>query len=208
MDDLDRLLKSEADWISPNPTTYQLKTDPKPADGSKVLLPDTDHLWGVGGDVAWVWKSFLRGMNPILMDTYRRNVLRGPGDGVPLEEMRQAMGATRRIALELDLAAMTPRCELASSRYCLAGQGLRGMEYVIYLPEGGKVSVDLTGANKILEVVWGDPLGRTREVAGQVQAGSKCEFSAPTPGDAVLWLRPARLAASTVRPTSPLPSSE
>lgn len=36
----------------------------------KVILVDTDHLWGVGGSPAWVWKSFLRGHNPIFMDPY------------------------------------------------------------------------------------------------------------------------------------------
>ena len=49
---------------------YQI--DPPAADGRKVILTDTDHLWGIGGDVAWVWKSFLRGLNPIFMDPYTR----------------------------------------------------------------------------------------------------------------------------------------
>ncbi|UCC17485.1 MAG: aldo/keto reductase, partial [Dehalococcoidales bacterium] len=44
------------------------RDNPPFADGKKVILSDTDHLWGIGGDVAWAWKTFLRGMNPLFMD--------------------------------------------------------------------------------------------------------------------------------------------
>ncbi len=46
------------------------KFDPPSADGKKVVLPDTDHLWGHGGNYKWVWKCFLRGLNPIFMDPW------------------------------------------------------------------------------------------------------------------------------------------
>ncbi|MDQ1329392.1 MAG: hypothetical protein QG641_2682, partial [Candidatus Poribacteria bacterium] len=63
------LFNSPADWISPNPEGGY--TDNPPAgDGSKVILSDTDHLWGIGGNQAWVWKSFCRGLNPLFMDPY------------------------------------------------------------------------------------------------------------------------------------------
>ncbi|MBM3334472.1 hypothetical protein FJY63_07405, partial [Candidatus Sumerlaeota bacterium] len=156
--DLDRLLKSPADWISPNPDRYDYKNDPPAADGAKVVLPDTDHLWGVGGNVAWVWKSFLRGLNPIFMDPYRRGVLdRGPDD--QWEPVRRAMGVTRRLAEQVNLSAMTPRKELARSGYCLADPG---REYLIYLPQGGEVTVDLSAATGDLAVEWMDPVVRNR----------------------------------------------
>ena len=63
------LLASPADWISPN-ATGGYKENPPAADGCKVILSDTDHLWGMGGTQAWVWKSFLRGLNPLFMDPY------------------------------------------------------------------------------------------------------------------------------------------
>ena len=75
VDDLDRLLNSPADWISPNPDRFDYKTNPPASDATKVILLDTDHLWGVGGDSAWVWKSCTRGLNPIFMDPYQRGVL-------------------------------------------------------------------------------------------------------------------------------------
>lgn len=42
--------------------------NPPAADGSRVILADTDHLGGIWGTSQWVWKSFLRGLNPIFMD--------------------------------------------------------------------------------------------------------------------------------------------
>ena len=56
-----------ADWVSPN-SENGFKDNPPTNNGSKVILIDTDHLWGGGGDIAWVWKSFARGHNPIFMD--------------------------------------------------------------------------------------------------------------------------------------------
>jgi len=75
------LFDSPADWISPAKepqdwlypgTTFMedYQNDPPAADGRKVILNDTDHLWGHGGNPKWVWKSFTRGLNPIFMDPW------------------------------------------------------------------------------------------------------------------------------------------
>ena len=66
---------SKAEAVSPAlPAPYTAKygyrDDPPPNDGRKVIVNDTDHLWGVGGTRDWVWKSFMRGLNPIYMDPY------------------------------------------------------------------------------------------------------------------------------------------
>ena len=47
------------------------------------------------------------------------------------EFCRRAMGHTLAYANRMNLAAMTPRDDLASSGYCLANPG---EEYLIYLP--------------------------------------------------------------------------
>lgn len=47
------LLESPADWISPN-SEGGFRDDPPDLHGAKVVLSDTDHLWGVGGDAIWV----------------------------------------------------------------------------------------------------------------------------------------------------------
>jgi hypothetical protein len=183
--DFDRLIQSPADWISPNPNRYDYKNDPPAAEGAKVIVPDTDHLWGVGGNVGWVWKSFARGLNPIFMDSYRRGVLdRGPDD--QWEPIRRAMGVTRRLAERVNLSAMTPRNELAGSGYCLADPG---REYLIYLPQGGEVTANVSAAMGELAVEWIDPVEGTVSRAEPTPGSGQRILKAPFAGDAVLYLR-------------------
>jgi hypothetical protein len=188
------LWASPADWISPQDdgTPGDFRGDPPAADGRKVMISDTDHLWGEGGDHRWVWKSFLRGYNPIYMD--RVAVLTGnpKGDIAGAETARRAMGYTRRLAERVNLAAMRPHDELASTRYSLADPG---REYLIYLPDGGEVTVDLRAASGTLAVEWVNPRTGAATDAGTVQGGSQRSFDAPDEGDWVLYLRRKRSTA-------------
>lgn len=181
------LVRSSADWISPNPDAdpFNYRTNPPSADGRKVILADTDHLWGIGGDVAWVWKSFLRGLNPLFMDPYKQEVLQGGADS-KWEPVRRAMGVTRRLADRVNLVAMTPRGELASSSYCLANPA---NEYLVYLPAGDEVKVDLSGAAGEFQVEWIHPVQGQRTLAGSTSGGAARTFKAPFSGGAVLHLR-------------------
>ncbi len=181
------LFASPADWISPNPDVagdYDYRTNPPPADGSKVILSDTDHLWGIGGNPDWVWKSFLRGHNPLFMDPYDNRVL-GKTRPESWNGVRVSMGHARRLAERLDLAAMTPREDLASTRYCLAGP----TQYVVYLPEGGEVEVDLSGVAGPLAVEWMAPVAGAIQSGKPVTGGGKRSFPSPLTGPAVLLLR-------------------
>ena len=185
VDDLERLLKSPADWISPNPDHFNYKTNPPPADGTKIIIPDTDHLWGVGGDVAWVWKSFLRGNNPIYMDPVNASSVWEPMPA-NAEEVRKNLGYARGFAQRIDLARTKPDTELASTGFCLANPGI---EYLIYQPTPGEpFTVALKAGSYRYE--WFDPQKGT--VAGEgsleVSAGSR-QFQAPFNQDAVLYLK-------------------
>ena len=117
------LFDGPADWISPNPEGGY-KDDPPANDGRKVVLNDTDHLWGIGGNSAWAWKSFLRGHHPIFMDPYDGRVL-GRRFDPQFDPLRRSLGQTLRYAERLDLAAMRPVPDLASSR-SRPGARLRG----------------------------------------------------------------------------------
>ncbi len=187
VDDLGRLLDSPADWISPNPDGFDYKNDPPAATGAKVILLDTDHLWGVGGNVQWVWKSFTRGLNPIFMDPYLRQVL-DMGDEAEWEGCRRALGVTRRLAEEVGMDGMVPRPELASTGYCLSEEG---RVYLVYLPEGGEVRVDLLGVRGRVRAEWLDPrTGKARD-GGEAEGGGRVTWTAPEAGDAVLCVRVA-----------------
>ncbi|MBC7286844.1 MAG: hypothetical protein H5T86_02135 [Armatimonadetes bacterium] len=183
------LFDSPADWISPNPDGGY-RDDPPVADGRKVVLNDTDHLWGIGGNQAWVWKSFCRGHNPIFMDPYANELYtdrpeeRGKLDA-RWDPIRRSLGYTRRFALRVDLARALPLPALASSRYCLA---VPGEQYLVYVPGGGTVSVDVTAARGQLRAEWFDPSTGRSVDAGAIEGGARRELTAPFPGDAVLFL--------------------
>ncbi len=181
----DSLLASPADWISPGRNDGYGGEPPAWNEG-KVSLLDTDHIWGIGGNPAWVWKSFLRGHNPIFMDPYDHRVL-GKGPTNRWDDVRQAMGQSRRLAAGVNLAAMTPHDELVSTKYCLANPGV---DYIVFVPKGGVVTVDLTAASGTLTAEWVNPIAGVATPGGKVAGGGKRELRAPTPtnDDAVLRL--------------------
>ncbi|HYG61369.1 MAG TPA: DUF6298 domain-containing protein, partial [Thermoanaerobaculia bacterium] len=178
------LLSSPADWISPSRKGGWM-TSPPPADPTgKVVLLDTDHLWGIGGDRRWVWKSFLRGHHILYMD---------PLDADPVREgARRAMGHARRFAERMDFAALVPEPRLASTGYCLAKRVPGEEEVLVYQPRSGwarSFSVDLTGIAGELTAEWFDPEAGATTRAERVTAGARRRLRAPFPGDSVLYLR-------------------
>jgi hypothetical protein len=184
---LDSMLASPADWISPGRVDGYGQDPPAwDAKHNKISLLDTDHIWGVGGDANWVWKSFLRGHNPILMDPYDGAVLGKPADR-RWEPVRQAMGHARRWAERMNLAAMAPHNDLASTQYCLANPG---QEYLVYLPAGGQVTVDLSAAQGDVAMEWFDPTEGQQVATGTVGGGARREIESPISGPAVLHLAP------------------
>ena len=193
---LDDLLNSHADWISPGGAAFQW--EPQANDGKKVIINDTDHLWGEGGDRAWVWKSFTRGLNAIYMDCYEASFCTTypPDDPTRLSVVAN-LGYTLDYAQRMNLAAMVPRSDLCSSQYCLANPAADGAEYLVYLPAGsmaetildkfglrnqnldmvlapnGSVTVDLSAARGELTVEWLSPQ------TGEVTPGSPVTGGAP-----------------------------
>ena len=134
------LFASPADWISPNDVVVY-RMDPPRADGSKVILADTDHFWGVGGNAIWVWKSFFRGLNPIFMDPLDGAIIAVDPVKVDVRAIRRSMGQTLAWSKRIDLATMKPHGEMASSTYCLADPG---REYLVFVPENSSgVTVEL-----------------------------------------------------------------
>jgi len=179
------LFDSPADWISPNPEGG-FRDNPPDVKGTKVVLSDTDHLWGIGGDAVWVWKTFTRGLNPIFMDTYDGKVLGKvrPQDDGPRRAMGQALALSRRITL----ARCTPHGELASTGYCLAEPGV---SYIILAPEGGEVEINLTETKSTFTAEWHEVNSGKVSEAGTLSGGSKQLVKPPFQGSAVLSLHTA-----------------
>lgn len=180
------MLASPADWISPGRADGYAENPPAwEATHGKVSLLDTDHIWGVGGDAGWVWRSMTRGHNPIFMDPWDGSVLGRPGDK-QFDRLRKAMGQARKYAERMNLAKMGPANAAASSGYCLSdGKS----EFLVYVPKGGAVTVDVTGVKGEMTVEWFDPKA-DRAVAGKaVAGGAKRELKPPLEGEMVLYLK-------------------
>ncbi|MBM4026179.1 MAG: hypothetical protein FJ280_12350 [Planctomycetes bacterium] len=183
------LFNGPADWISPGGYAGRGYINPETipaADGKKVLLFDTDHVWGVGGaDQAWVWQTFTRGHNPLFMD-FLSEITEHVVWYRQAPEVRAAMGHTRSYAMKMNLAAMTPRDDLASTRYCLANPG---KEYLIYLPDGGEVTVDLSAVPGQFAQEWFNPKSGSSTAGKVLSAGARRACQAPFTGQAVLYLK-------------------
>jgi len=193
------LFQSPADWVSPNPQAEELYNycyNPPPADAKKVILLDTDHLWGIGGDSEWVWKAFTRGYNPIFMDPYDTGFMDPCDSGLidvgkidpDWESARKAMGQTRMFAQRINLGEMKPHPELAHARYCLANPGT---EYLIYIPPemSKREQVDLSAAKANLRVEWFNPDTGVGFNAQTIKGGKKMVFRSPFSNGAVLYIK-------------------
>lgn len=176
------LLNSPADWISP-PGTRNWAEEPPEADGSKVIIADVDHIWPSAPQHGWIWKVFVRGSQPILMDFYAHGTPTWIS-GSEQESMRKNMGYTKAYADKMDLASVKPRGDLTSTGYALANPG---SEYLVYAPSGGSFWVDLVADSYCLE--WFNPRSGSVEQTGFITAsGGNQAFNPPFGGDAVLYL--------------------
>jgi hypothetical protein len=203
------LFASSADWISPRSDGVFM--DHQLRDSRKVIITDTDHVQKVEEDRIWVWKSFLKGLNPIYMDYSLESDL-------SREPARKAMGDTLAYSKRVNLAAMFPHSHLASTGYCLANPG---SEYLIYLPSGAiikghgyralrwlsrfsenkalrwvtqrgglnsTVTVDLSATTGTLYVEWFNPSTGSIISEGTTTGGIRRDFVAPFVSDAVLYI--------------------
>ena len=203
------LFASPADWISPNGDV----NNPLAADGSKVILSDTDHLCGVCGDRAWVWKSLTMGENPIFMDPYDgvdegRGSFPGYDPNNPNDvSIRKNLGYALTYANRMNLVEMTPQPYLCSTGYCLANPIAKGSEYLVYLPDGGSVNVDLSATSETLKVEWFNPDQGTKTAGGTTSSGGVKSFTAPFGGDAVLYIYSTSVPIPSATPV-PTPRPE
>jgi hypothetical protein len=173
------LFDSPADWISPNPEGgYR---DNPPADNrGKVIITDTDHLWGIGGNQTWVWKNFTRGLNPIFMDPYDGIVL-GEKLTPTFEPIRKSMGYALKFARRMDLN----KCKPMASGYCLANPG---KQYLAFQPAKGEpLKLKLEPGTYRYE--WFDPASGKTISKGRTDATkTETTFENPVNGEAVLYV--------------------
>jgi len=174
------LFDSPADWVSPNPQGGY-RDNPPANDGRKVVLTDTDHLWGIGGNQAWVWKSFTRGLNPIFMDPYDGVVL-GKRFDPKFEPIRRSMGYALRFAQRMDLN----KCKPSTNDYCLSNPGI---QYLVYQPNAGE-PVNLKLSPREYGFEWLNPGSGKTIKKGKIRGKENQETTIDNPAksDAVLYV--------------------
>jgi hypothetical protein len=170
-----QLHRSGADWIS-LAGWHTHKDDHLESDGRKVSLLDTDHVFGIGGDAAWVWKAFCRGHNVLYMDSLTGTGIAGrlfeaPPDLAAVEASgRRGLAGTRLAAGLVDIGRMAPRRDLSSSGYALAAEG---EAYVAYAE--APFTLDLrAAAGRDFRASWidaarGIPIGEARVAGGETR---------------------------------------
>jgi hypothetical protein len=178
----EELWDSHADVISPGSLTDggAYMDNPPANDGDKIIITDTDHLWGCGGNGAWVWKSFTRGLHPIYMDGWDWG-----GACTPSPDIRSQMGYTRSYALRMNLANCVPSTSIANTGWCLADAG---DAYLVFAPNGGTITVNLSAASGSFDVEWFNPETGQASAGTDVTGGAVRTFNAPFGGQAVLFV--------------------
>jgi Putative collagen-binding domain of a collagenase len=184
------LWASQADAIAPCSEGKQdYRSDPPAAGGKKVVIADADHIIWTTPDPRFVWKNFLRGNNPVIFDwglvPFDWNLGKVVADHSAWKPPRRALGYTRSYANKMNLAAMTPSAELASTSYCLANPG---REYLVYQPGSGAFTVKLSAGTYASE--WFNPgSGSVTPTGSFTTHGENRSFSPPFSGDAILYLK-------------------
>jgi hypothetical protein len=191
------LFATSADWISPsNGRLFEYRYNPPAADGSKVILTDTDHLWGHGCEIGWIWKSFARGMNVLFMDPWEpipsdmpawvhNNVSLNQRHYYLWDAVRRNLGYTRRFAQRMNLNGCAPHNALCTSSYCLATPG---QEYLCFFPNGGHEGLDLWDAPGQFAVEWFNPATGEASNGEAITGNRRHALAAPFAGPAVLYL--------------------
>lgn len=196
-----RLFASAADYVAPDCNAADgggrgylsgaYTWGSAPFDRSRhVVVLDTDHLWGIGGDEAWAWKSFCRGYQLLYMDPCTDQPWKffshpdWPQGSHAL--LRCALGKIRDYAERMDLKTAAPSNHLSTTTYCLATPG---REYLVYQPDSGPFSLDLPAGTYDAEWHWPNiPSGQTGIV--MEHSGGWKTFSASMSSVLLLKRRP------------------
>ena len=134
------------------------------------------------------WTRFVSGGHINPLDWTFEGPHGGDNDGTGGETLRRQLGIlSRYVNNVVGFSEMVPHDNfvLSGNAYCLANIG---SEYVLYLPEGGSVTVDLSGAAGTLPVEWLNVQTEQTTPASPATGGGPVAFVSPLTGDCVLHI--------------------
>jgi len=129
------------------------------------------------------WVSFLSGGMISILDWTWDPVNGGSSLGSSGHDHRAHLVHLLAFVDATQYTRLTPANSLVSTGYCLA---LPGVEYVVYLPSGGTVQVNL--ASGMYHRTWFNPLTGQSVDGGTVSGGGQVAMSEPFGGEAALRL--------------------
>jgi Family of unknown function (DUF6298)/Putative collagen-binding domain of a collagenase len=216
------IYNSDADWVAPAAFLSPVDSCGTGKPACKVNVNDSDHsyyrtIWHDTPQTNrnYAWKNFMNGNQVLFMDPYEvywpwegRNRCISPTRGICAQpdprwnNLRDNLGYILRYSRRLNLVDTAPHPSLSSTGLCLAHVAPTGSEYLVYAPDGGAFTVDLSAmpATRSLSVEWFNPATGKAIAAAKVAAGSSAQTFTPLfSGDAVLYLvdTAARKAAGT-----------
>jgi hypothetical protein len=177
----------------------------------KVNINDSDHsyfgLWNDSKQTnrAYVWQNFTRGNHVVFMDPYNvyyprqgRNNCPSPKNGIcsgpdpQYDNFRDNFGHIVTYSRKLNLKAAQPSTTLCSTGYCLGQTPAIGTEILVYAPNGGTFTVDLSkSVGRTLTTEWFDPATGKVVSTGTVSGGAANQsFATPASiaTDSVLYI--------------------
>ena len=190
------LLGSHADWVSLSGREGEYTSNVTDAPATKVSILDTDHIVGFVDPsqettfVQWVWKSLLRGHNPIYLTPQTGY----PGGFTNLPSIENALGYARIVAKTVDLEHMTPNDGSASTGFALVNPNI---EYLVYQPAGTNFTVTLPAKTFAYEWIRTSDAAITQ--SGNVSATSGNNSFTPPYSGAILHLGPIPPVITSVR---------
>jgi hypothetical protein len=204
------IVNSDADWIAPSAQTSPTTSCGSGTPRCKVNVNDSDHsyfgMWNgsAQSNRNFAWQNFMTGNQAAFMDPYvvyypreSRNACPSPVNGIcggphtRWTNFRANLGYILQYSRRVNLANVTPQSSLCSTRNCLAQTPSVGAEYLIYAPQGGSFTVNLSAMSsaRTLNVEWFNPSTGATISGGSVPAGSTSRtFTPPFSGDALLYL--------------------
>jgi hypothetical protein len=202
------ILNSDADWIAPAARISPTHSCGSGNPACKVNINDSDHSYfGMWNDSPqanrnFFWINFTQGNQTLFMDPYvvfypreKRNLCPAPIHGIGSapdprwDNVRDTMGYIRDDAERMNLAAMSSRGDLSSTKHVLASTDSSHAEFLVYAPSGGKSTVNLSEVSGMIAVEWMNAATGDKSHGASVSGGASTTFTPPFSDDAVLYLR-------------------